>query len=82
VAELTLGLILDVARRVSELDRRARSGEKVARSKFLGKSMHGRTIGIIGMGNIGTFVAKKWIGAMVSKSQSLDQDGMKTNAYQ
>jgi D-3-phosphoglycerate dehydrogenase / 2-oxoglutarate reductase len=66
VAELTMALILDIARRVSELDRRARAGEKIVRSKFLGKSMYGRTIGIVGMGNIGKVVASKWKGAMVS----------------
>lgn len=64
VAELSLLFALDIARRVSELDRRARGGEKIVRSKVLGKSLYGKTIGVIGMGNIGKVIAKKWMGAM------------------
>ncbi|CRG86543.1 hypothetical protein PISL3812_03550 [Talaromyces islandicus] len=64
VAELTLALVLSLARRVPELDRRARAGEKIVRSKMLGRSLFKKTIGIIGMGNIGRVVAHKWLGAM------------------
>ena len=64
VAELTLSLALSVARRVNELDRRIRSGEKIVRSLALGQSLYKKTIGIVGMGNIGRVVARKWIGAM------------------
>lgn len=64
VAELALALVLSLARRVPELDRRARAGEKIVRSKMLGRSLFKKTIGIIGMGNIGRVVARKWLGAM------------------
>jgi D-3-phosphoglycerate dehydrogenase len=64
VAELALALVLSLARRVPELDRRARAGEKIVRSKMLGRSLFKKTIGIIGMGNIGRLVARKWLGAM------------------
>ena len=64
VAELTLALALCVARRVSEIDRRVRQGEIVVRSQALGQSLYQKTVGIIGMGNIGKMVAQKWIGAM------------------
>ncbi|QKX53141.1 uncharacterized protein TRUGW13939_00217 [Talaromyces rugulosus] len=64
VAELALALMLSLARRVPELDRRARAGEKIVRSKMLGRSLFKKTIGIIGMGNIGRVVARKWLGAM------------------
>ena len=64
VAELTLALMLDVARRVSEVDRRVRRGEVVVRSKVLGMSLYGKTLGVVGMGNIGRVVARKWRGAM------------------
>ncbi|KAF2103188.1 putative D-3-phosphoglycerate dehydrogenase [Rhizodiscina lignyota] len=67
VAELTLGLALSISRRLSEFDRRIRSGEKIVRSKALGKSLYGKTLGVIGMGNIGKVIAKKWIGAMEGK---------------
>lgn len=64
VAELTLSLALSVARRVTELDRRIRAGEKIVRSTALGQSLFKKTIGIVGMGNIGRHVAEKWIAAM------------------
>jgi len=64
VAEFTLALALDVARRVSEIDRRVRNGEIVVRSKVLGMSLHGKTLGIVGMGYIGRSIARKWKGAM------------------
>lgn len=64
VAELTLSLALTVARRVCELDRRLRRGETLIRSQLLGQSLYRKSIGIIGMGNIGTAVAQKWKSAM------------------
>lgn len=64
VAELTITLALSSARRVSELDRRIRNGEKVDRTVVLGQSLFEKTIGIVGMGNIGRTVAEKWIAAM------------------
>lgn len=64
VAELTLALALGVARRITEFDSKIRLGEKVVRSQMLGKSLYGKTLGVIGMGAIGVEVAKKWRGAM------------------
>lgn len=72
VAELTIGLALSVARRICEFDRAIRGGEKVIRSKCLGKSLFNKTIGIVGMGNIGLKVAKKWRGAMGGKIIAFD----------
>ncbi|EXJ70395.1 uncharacterized protein A1O5_06463 [Cladophialophora psammophila CBS 110553] len=72
VAELTLALALSIARRVCEIDRRVRNGEKVIRSKTLGHSLFRKTIGVIGMGNIGRVVAKKWVGAMEGKVIAYD----------
>ncbi|MBE7179776.1 MAG: hydroxyacid dehydrogenase [Terriglobus roseus] len=72
VAELALGLALNVARRVGELDRRIRAGETVVRSEWLGKSLYGRTLGVVGMGNIGKVVARKWASAMEGKVIAYD----------
>lgn len=62
-AELTLGLILDVARRISEGDRLCREApEKFtgwAPTFFLGAELSGKTLGIIGLGRIGQAVAKR-----------------------
>ncbi|KAF4478571.1 SER3-3-phosphoglycerate dehydrogenase [Fusarium agapanthi] len=64
VAELTLALALTLSRRVAEIDRRTRNGERVVRSQTLGKSLFKKILGVVGMGNIGLAVAKKWVGAM------------------
>jgi D-3-phosphoglycerate dehydrogenase len=72
VAEMALALSLDVARRTSRFDRMLRRGEKIIRPQHLGIEMHGKTIGIVGMGNIGRNVAKKWIGAFDAKILALD----------
>lgn len=63
VAEMGLALALSLTRRVTELDRRTRNGERNARSEVVGISLFRKTVGIIGMGNIGRAAAKKWIGA-------------------
>jgi phosphoglycerate dehydrogenase-like enzyme len=67
VAELALALTLSLSRRVAEFDRRARGGEVVDRTKSLGISIFGKTVGIVGMGNIGRQAARKWIGACDAK---------------
>jgi D-3-phosphoglycerate dehydrogenase len=58
-----LTLALSVVRRVTEFDRQIRSGAKVQRGDFLGHESWQKTVGIVGMGNIGTLVARKWRGA-------------------
>lgn len=63
VAELALALGLAAARRVAELDRRIRAGEKVARPDFLALETEGKTVGVVGVGNIGSRVARKWASA-------------------
>jgi D-3-phosphoglycerate dehydrogenase len=72
VAELTITLALCIARRVVELDRRVRGGEKIDRSTALGTSLYRKTVGIIGMGNIGRAVAKKWMAAMEGEIVAYD----------
>lgn len=63
VAELCMALTLSLSRRICEIDRAVRRGESVIRSQVLGMSMFRKTVGVIGMGNIGKVVAQKWIGA-------------------
>jgi D-3-phosphoglycerate dehydrogenase len=67
VAEMALSLGLSVVRRVTEFDRMTRSGGKIQRADFLGYESWQKTVGIVGMGNIGTLVARKWRGAFDAK---------------
>ena len=67
VAEMALSLGLSVVRRVTEFDRMTRADGKVQRANFLGHESWQKTIGIVGMGNIGTLVARKWRGAFDAK---------------
>lgn len=57
VAELTIGLMLDVSRRISESDRLLRRERGFTRESVMGFEVAGKTIGLIGMGHIGTRVA-------------------------
>ncbi|OKL56001.1 hypothetical protein UA08_08791 [Talaromyces atroroseus] len=63
VAELSLTLTLALSRRVTEIDRAVRGGTTVIRSQVLGTSMFRKTVGIVGMGNIGRIIGQKWTGA-------------------
>lgn len=57
-AELTVGLILALARKISQGDASLRAG-KWERKKFVGTELYGKTIGVIGLGRIGYSVAQR-----------------------
>ncbi len=57
-AEHTLALLLAQARRVAEADRSVRAGEW-ERARFQGVELHDKTLGVIGLGRIGTLVAER-----------------------
>lgn len=57
VAEHTLGLMLGVSRRMLEGDRRLRREIGYAREDVMGHEIHGKTVGLVGVGHIGTRVA-------------------------
>jgi D-3-phosphoglycerate dehydrogenase len=72
VAEMGLALALAATRRVAELDRRIRSGEVVKRINYLGIELWEKTVGVIGMGNIGTRIARKYHAAFGAKILAYD----------
>lgn len=60
-ADLAFGLIIAASRRFSEGDALLRQGQwqKFSLTFMLGSSVHGKTLGIVGMGDIGTAVARR-----------------------
>jgi D-3-phosphoglycerate dehydrogenase len=60
VAEMAFALTLAVARRIGEFDRLIRAGAEIVRPKMLGIGLEGKTVGVIGMGNIGAQAAAKF----------------------
>jgi glyoxylate reductase len=61
-ADLAFSLLLDVSRRVSEGDRIIRDGkwkEIYGAFDYVGVDLHGKTIGILGLGRIGSTLAKR-----------------------
>ncbi len=60
VAEHTIALLLSVARKIPEANFSLKSG-KWEKSKFKGIELEGKTLGIIGFGQIGGLVARKAI---------------------
>ena len=63
-ADLTFALILGVARRLAEGDRFVREGKWVEwkPSLLMGSDVHGKTLGIVGLGRIGSAVAQRALG--------------------
>jgi glyoxylate/hydroxypyruvate/2-ketogluconate reductase len=61
VADTIMGLILSTARRIPELDQWVKKGqwESGLEEKWFGVDVHHKVLGIIGMGGIGSAVAKR-----------------------
>jgi D-3-phosphoglycerate dehydrogenase len=57
-AEHTMALLLSQARHVARADRSLRE-HRWDRKQFVGVELHGKTLGILGLGKIGTYVAKR-----------------------
>ena len=57
VAEHALGMMLTLSKRIIEADRALRREPNVNRNNLVGTEVHGRTIGIVGIGNVGRRIA-------------------------
>jgi D-3-phosphoglycerate dehydrogenase len=81
VAEMAMALALSATRRVTECDKLLRAGARIDRTRILGPEMWQKTVGVIGLGNIGSRVARKWQGAFETKVLFYDPY-VKTAPYQ
>ena len=83
VAEHALGLILASSKRIVETDRVMRQGVHIDREKFIGDEVAGKVLGIIGMGNTGSTLAKMCIRALDMKVLAYDPylDTQKVGSY-
>jgi glyoxylate/hydroxypyruvate/2-ketogluconate reductase len=82
-ADMAWALLMSVARRVTEAERWLRAGhwDRWAFDQFLGASVHGATLGIVGMGRIGSAIAKRARGFDMkicyhNRSKSLDAESL------
>jgi D-3-phosphoglycerate dehydrogenase / 2-oxoglutarate reductase len=58
VAELTFGLLLGLFRKIPAADASVRRGEW-DKSRYMGRELRGKTLGIVGLGKIGRAVARR-----------------------
>lgn len=59
VADLALGLMIAVMRRIGECDRFVRAGKWLDGLPSPGREVHGKTCGIVGLGRIGRAIARR-----------------------
>ena len=58
VAEHALAMIMSLSKRIVEADRHARTGQKIDRAAYIGRELNGRTVGVLGIGNVGGSLAR------------------------
>ena len=59
VAEHTIGFIIALAKNMVKIDKEFRNGDFEIRNRLKGMDLEGKTLGLVGLGRIGTMVAKK-----------------------
>jgi D-3-phosphoglycerate dehydrogenase len=58
VAEHALAMMMALSKRIVEADRHARTGQPIDRANYIGRELNGRTVGVIGIGNVGSSLAR------------------------
>ncbi|MFC1790811.1 2-hydroxyacid dehydrogenase, partial [Patescibacteria group bacterium] len=76
VAEHAWGMILDLSKRITEFDRDVRNRGAYRFGDYQGKEVYGKTIGIIGLGDIGKKIARI-AGAFKMKVLGTNKSGQK-----
>ncbi|EEC76636.1 hypothetical protein OsI_14575 [Oryza sativa Indica Group] len=84
VADHAVGLLVDVLRRISASDRYVRRGLWAARGDYpLGSKLSGKHVGIIGLGSIGSLIAKRLqaFGCTISYNSRRPKDSVSYNYF-
>ena len=72
VAEHALGMLLTLSKRILEADRALRRDANVNRNALMGNEAKGKTIGIVGIGNVGRCIAELCKGLLHMKVIAYD----------
>ena len=72
VAEHVLGMMLCLAKRIMEADRRMRRAPGIRRLEYMNAELRGKTVGIVGIGNVGTRVAELCRGLFAMRVLAFD----------
>ncbi len=72
VAEHALGMLLTLSKRILEADRALRRDSNVNRNALMGTEAQGKTIGIVGLGNVGRRIAELCNGLLHMKVLAYD----------
>jgi D-3-phosphoglycerate dehydrogenase len=72
VAEHALGMLLTLSKRILEGDRALRRQANVSRNALMGTEVQGKTIGIVGLGNVGRRIAALCNGLLAMKVLAYD----------
>src|SRR6202048_3745036 len=72
VAEHALGMLLTLSKRILEADRALRRARNVNRNALIGTEAQGKTIGIVGLGNVGRRIAALCNGLLGMKVLAFD----------
>jgi D-3-phosphoglycerate dehydrogenase len=72
VAEHALGMLLTLSKRILEADRALRREANVNRNALMGTEAQGKTIGIVGLGNVGRRIAELCKGLLHMKVLAYD----------
>ena len=71
VAEHALGMLLTLSKRILEADRALRREPNVNRNALIGNEAQGKTIGIVGLGNVGRRIAELCKGLLAHEGDGL-----------
>jgi D-3-phosphoglycerate dehydrogenase len=72
VAEHVLAMLLTLSKRIVETDRIMRRQDGIDRNAYLGSESHGKTIGIVGLGHVGSRVAELCRGLLAMQVLAYD----------